>query len=188
MFLLPSIISPFLDPLGCDFAQFSRNTEFPKPSTRALAWRQEHEQPEDFNHILSGLQLELNTHMNCVCECDQKNTGNTAASIWIWKGIHFPVGCMGQRLLFKQISSAVAANFSCNSGRTFQVFQCSPNLLTSVIPWVSYSQRRLLRLLRVHLKELWDLMTTQMQKRKKQRNIKCLLSTRAALLLHLLHT
>lgn len=81
--LLPSIISPFLHPLGCNIAQYSKNTEFPKPSTRALVWRQEHEQPEDFNHILSGLQLGLNAHMNYVCDCDQKNTGNTAASIWI---------------------------------------------------------------------------------------------------------
>lgn len=77
MVLLPSTISPFLQPLGCDIAQFSKNTEFPEPSTKALAWRQEHKQPEGFNHILSGPQLGLNTHMNYVCECDQKNTGNT---------------------------------------------------------------------------------------------------------------
>lgn len=107
--LLLSVISPFPHPLGCDIAQFSRNREFQKPSTRALAWRQEHEQTEDFNHILLGPQLGLKTHMNYVCECDQKNTGNTAASIWIWKGIHFPVSCLGQ----KEVVLRALIRFSC---------------------------------------------------------------------------
>lgn len=70
--LLPSIISPFPHPLGSNIAWFGRNREFPKPFTRALAWRQEHEQPEDFNHILFSPWLGLKTQMNYVCECDQK--------------------------------------------------------------------------------------------------------------------